>query len=414
MTSATFRKAGAIGLFAVTIATVAVMWQPAFWGTAVAEIGAFSLAAAWLVFYMTGAVELQPAFVLIPIAAVSLWPFLQLVFGVTIYRWSTSAAALYWVANAAVTFVGVQIFRDAEIRQKYLRALVVAGLVIAIIAPLQLFTSDGKIFWLFEVKYSDIAMGPFVYPNQYAAFIELLLPIALTGCFADRPGWRTLHGLASVLMYASVIASASRTGFILTSLEVLVVPLLAAKRAGISRRQLLSSSAIFLGMLIVLGLAVGPEKLITKLQQPDPYRGRREYVESSLRMIRDKPLAGVGMGNWSVAYPAYATFDEGWFANQAHNDWAQWAVEGGVPFALLMLSVAIWSFPRALRTGWGIGVEAVFLHCLVDYPIQRIAVAIVLFSLIAALAYPDERRGGSGERRSGSRPERNRNNVATA
>ncbi len=254
-----------------------------------------------------------------------MWPLLQLVTGATIYRWSTSVSELYWAGNAAVVFVGLQIFRGDGIRNWYLRALVVAGFALAVIASLQLYTSDGKIFWLFEAKYSDVAMGPFVYRNQFAAFIELLLPIALTQAFSDRVSWRTFHGLAALVMYASVLVSASRMGFALTSLELLVVPPLAARRAGISLRQFVASGAVFFGLLVVLGVAAGPERLISKLQEQDPYRGRREYVESSLRMLRDKPLVGVGMGNWSTAYPAYAIFDDGSFANQAHNDWAQWA-----------------------------------------------------------------------------------------
>lgn len=389
MTSGTLRKTSAIVLFAVTLATVAVMWQPAFWATALPEVTAFGLAACWLSLYVLKPESLRFSFVLIPLTGAALWPLLQLAIGATIYRWATSVSVLYWATNAAVVLIGVQIFSDAGIRRWYLRALVIAGFIIAVVAPLQLFTSDGKIFWLFEVKYSNIAMGPFVYPNQYAAFIELLLPISLNGVFSDRTNWRTFHGLASVVMYASVFAAASRSGFILTSAEVLVAPLLAARRNGVSRRQLVLSATLFLAMLGVLGLAIGPEKLIAKLQQKDPYQGRREYVEASLRMLRDKPLLGVGMGNWSAAYPAYATFDEGWFANQAHNDWAQWAVEGGLPFAFLMISIAVWAVPRAFRAGWGIGVCAVFLQCFVDYPIQRMGVTIVFFTLVAALSYPD-------------------------
>jgi hypothetical protein len=105
------------------------------------------------------------------------------------------------------------------------------------------------------------------------------------------------------------------------------------------------------------------------------------------------------MGNWPLAYPAYATFDDGLFANQAHNDWAQWAVEGGLPFAFLMLSVAVWSFPRALRAGWGTGICAVFLQCFVDYPIQRMGVAVIFFTLLAALTYGDEGSPRAAERK---------------
>lgn len=387
----TFHRISAFALFTVTVVTLAVMWVPAFWATALAEVASFCLAGSWLIFYIMGREGLQWRPVLIPMAAAALWPVLQLLAGTTIYRWPTSVSILYWATGAAIVFAGLQTFADNGARQWYLRALVLLGLAIAIIAPLQLFTSEGKIFWMFEVKYSDIAMGPFVYTNQYAAFIELVLPIALTKVFSDRAGWRTVHGLAAAVMYASIFASTSRTGFVLTSLEVLVIPLLAAKRVGVDWRQLALSGALFLSMLIVMGLAVGPDRLIAKLQQKDPYFGRREYAESSLRMLPDHPFMGVGLGNWPAAYPAYAIFDEGYFANQAHNDWAQWAVEGGLPFLFFMLCVAVWSVPRAFRTGWGIGVIVVFLQCLVDYPIQRMGVAVIFFTMIAAIPYPDER-----------------------
>ena len=348
---------------------------------------------------------LQWRFVLIPMVTAAIWPALQIIAGTTIYRWPTSVSMLYWATGAALVFTGLQTFADSGVRQWYLRALVLLGFAIAIIAPLQLFTAEGKIFWLFEVKYSDVAMGPFVYTNQYAAFIELILPIALTKVFSDRAGWRTVHGLAAAIMYASIFASTSRTGFVLTSLEVVVVPLLAARRNRVDWRQLALSGTLFVSMLVVMALAVGPDRMILKLQQKDPYIGRREYAESSLRMIPDHPLMGVGLGNWPAAYPAYAIFDEGYFANQAHNDWAQWAVEGGLPFVLLILSVVLWCIPRAFRTGWGIGLIMVFLQCLVDYPIQRMGVAVIFFTMIAASAYPDE-SGPRGQRVSGGKPGR--------
>jgi O-antigen ligase len=386
----TFRKASAAALFAITIGTIAVMWNPALWAAMFPEVPVFCLASAWLILYMAGKAELRLNRVLIPLTAVVAWPVMQLIVGATVYRWATSVSILYWATSAAVVFIGLQIFSDAGVRRQYLRALVVAGFVIAIMAPLQLYTSGGRIFWMFEVWKSDVAMGPFVYTNQYAAFIELVLPLALTGVFVEKAGWKTFSALAGAVMYSSVFASTSRSGFVLATVEILVVSALAAKRSGIQRRELLATGALFLGMLVVLALAVGPERLIQKMLLKDPFHGRREYAESSLRMIRDKPLLGVGLGNWPTVYPAYATFDNGYFANQAHSDWAQWAAEGGLPFAFLMLYIAAWSFRGALRTVWGIGVAVVFVQCLADFPIQRMGVAVVFFTLIGAIAYPDE------------------------
>ena len=391
-----FARFTAIALFVTTVVTIGVMWQSAFWATAVPELAAFALAAAWLIASLAGAAKLRHPFVLILLVLAAVWPVMQLAAGVTVYRWATSIMVLYWATGAALFFVGLQIFSDAAVRKPYLRALVILGFAISVIAPLQLFTGDGKIFWIFEVPYTKIVMGPFVYPNQYAAFIELLLPVALTGIFSDRAGWRTVHGLAAVVMYASIFASHSRAGGILTTLEVLVVPVLAATRAGISKRQQVLSGLALLAMLALMSFAVGPDMLIERLAGNESYGGRREFTRSSLRMIPEKPLLGVGMGNWPAVYPAHATFDDGLFANQAHNDWAQWAVEGGLPFAFLMLAVAVWSVPRAFRTCWGIGVVVVFLHCFVDYPIQRMGVAVVFFTMLAAIAFADDRDRAPG------------------
>jgi hypothetical protein len=48
-----------------------------------------------------------------------------------------------------------------------------------LISTLQALTTDAKVFWLFQPNYTGGLMGPFVYRNQYAAFVELLLAVAL-------------------------------------------------------------------------------------------------------------------------------------------------------------------------------------------------------------------------------------------
>ena len=92
------------------------------------------------------------------------------------------------------------------------------------------------------------------------------------------------------------------------------------------------------------------------------------------------------MGTWAAAYPAYARFDNGLTANHAHNDWAEWTVEGGLPVLGLLALLAVWSLPRAPQSLWSIGIPTVFLHSLVDYPLREPALAAVLFAMLGALA----------------------------
>lgn len=388
------RRFSAIALWLTVAVSVCVMWVQARWPTTLAETAAFSLGAVWTAAALAGRVRVRLSFGMIPLTVLLLWALFQMAIGTTVYAWHTKVAMLYWAANLTFFFVGMQIFADGQLRLRLLRALALFALAISIIAPLQALEPGTKVFFLFDLpKVWWVPYGPFPYANQYAAFIELLLPVALYSALAERK-WRTFWVLAVAVMYASVIASASRAGFVLTTLELLVVPLIIKRTQGISSHVLKTTGILFSGLFIMLALAAGPATLLDRFLRPDPYAARREFVASSLSMIRDKPLLGVGLGNWSTAYPGYAVFDDGLFANQAHNDWVQWTVEGGLPLLAIMLTLAIWAVPRALGSGWGSGIAVVFVHCLVDYPIQRTAVAIVFFVVLAAVASTG---GGVGE-----------------
>ena len=105
----------------------------------------------------------------------------------------------------------------------------------------------------------------------------------------------------------------------------------------------------------MLGAVAGWDVIWKRLQEPNPYALRKDFLLSSLEMVRDRPLTGFGLGTWSEVYPGFARFDDGLFANQAHNDWAQWAAEGGIPFFLLMLGVVGLTVRPALPVPLGPG-----------------------------------------------------------
>jgi hypothetical protein len=73
--------------------------------------------------------------------------------------------------------------------------------------------------WIFPTSYQRLH-GPFQYYNNFAAMIELVLPIALYRAILIRS---QLYALAGGILYASVIVSGSRTGAILATCEVLAV-----------------------------------------------------------------------------------------------------------------------------------------------------------------------------------------------
>ena len=155
---------------------------------------------------------------------------------------------------------------------------------------------------------------------------------------------------------------ASRAGCALVLLEMLVIPWLAMRRGRVEAKH----RARIIGQLLAFGLAsiliVGWGVLRDRLHLLQPLVVRRELLISSFHMLLDRPWFGFGLGTWSIAYPAYALYDDGTFVNQAHNDWMQWAVEGGLPFVALIAAFAVSLVRRAWRCVWGLGIIAVFLQ----------------------------------------------------
>ncbi len=359
---------------------VLTLWMRERWPRTVLEVGLFALAAAILL-------ATPPRWswdrVLLLLAAA--WPAVQIVAGWTVYSHATLEAALFWAAAASAYLAAGRIFADEETAGRFRGGMAWFGIGLAVLSTLQLYTSDGRIYWLFDSGYTDNVLGPFVYRNNYAAFIELLLPLVVLKALGTdrRRGW-FLAGAA--VMAASVVASGSRAGAVLVAAELALVAFLcpSARRA---RAVLLR-----MGVLIaVLTAVVGGGYLWSRLQEKAPYALRRDYLEASIAMVRDRPWTGFGLGTWPHVYPSYAPRDSGMFANRAHNDWAEWAAEGGLPFAAALVLLVTGLLPRAVRSVWGLGLVAVAVHALVDYPFARLGQAVWWFVMAASVrALPRE------------------------
>ena len=216
--------------------------------------------------------------------------------------------------------------------------------------------------------------------------MEAILPFAVVRAIHDRRRWLP-YTLVAATLFGSVVASGSRTGAALCLLEIFAVPVIAFLRGAINGRALSRAVLGSFGAIAVLTAIVGWQTLWNRLQEPNPYALRWELMKSSFQMAQDRPWTGFGLGTWPMAYPAYARYDDGTFVNQAHNDWVQWAAEGGIPFLLLMLAIAGWTMGPAVRSLWGVGLLAIFLHALIDYPLQqRPALAAFFFALLGLLA----------------------------
>ncbi len=255
-------------------------------------------------------------------------------------------------------------------------------------------SGTNRYYWLIPSRYPAV-YGPFAYWNNFAAFVELVLPVTLwMGLGGRKPAIPYL--LLSALEIGAVISSGSRAGTALVIAEFLAIVAMACVRERSLKLAYAAGAAVLLSGVFVW--AAGFDTVAAKLENSDQLAVRRPINASSLAMIRARPLTGWGLGTYVPVYPMFATYDDGSWVNHAHNDWLEWTAEGGVSFSGLMLILFVWSIRPALRSGWGIGVLAICLHALVDYPFARLGVFAWYFAMIGMLNAQIEWSGGRGSK----------------
>ncbi len=294
------------------------------------------------------------------------------------YGWS---GVLFWFTAALITITSARLFRIARFASQFRLWFIIFGTAVCVLDLLEQASHTTRYYWLIQSRYQLIS-GPFSYWNNFAQFVELLLPVTLwRGLAGNRP--RVPYLLSAALQIGAVVASGSRAGTVLVVVELITVIGLAYERN--RNKALLVGAGLAVALSLIFVYAAGFETLIYKLEQNDQLTVRRNIDRSSLAMIHMHPLAGWGLDTYVPVYRMFARYDDGTYVNRAHNDWLEWAAGGGIFFAGAMLVVVLWSIRPATRSGWGVGLIAICLHALVDYPFARFGVCAWYFCLLGML-----------------------------
>jgi hypothetical protein len=370
------------GLILVLIWTIGAAWVFEIWAMLAAQAAIFALTALAACVWLYRGVWPVSKWLSAPLAAAGIWGLVQLQTCATVEGFVTVLAVIRIGSLLGVLMLGLFAFADHRNARIFRGALILLGTLLASLALAQLLTANGEIFWIVRSRHTHLPMGPFLSGDSYAAFIELLLPVALWRATQPPRGWT--FALCSAIMYTSVIASLSRAGSILVSLEVLAL-LLSTLLVGqaTQRRETMCRAVAAAFLIIVLASAFGWQELLKRFDSGDLWQIRREYFLSSVAMLRSRPLMGFGLGTWPIVYPRYAVIDLTAASPHAHNDWMEWASDGGVPFLTVMLIPIVRAAIQALRRPWGMGIIAVSLHAVFDFPFQIYSI-LLLFCLMSA------------------------------
>ena len=168
----------------------------------------------------------------------------------------------------------------------------------------------------------------------------------------------------------------------------------AVLRAGLALALII---ALF-GGVVLLGGEDALNRFVGTVSADDPTTGRAHFWSVTLKIIRDHPIIGAGLGAFSVAYTPYDSRNGMMRVEQAHNDYLQILADAGIVGAALGLFFIISLFRLGfaqresrdlfrggVATGALAGCFGVLVHSFFDFTLHTTANAL-LFLVLAALA----------------------------
>jgi O-antigen ligase len=281
------------------------------------------------------------------------------------------------------------------------------GTAVASFALLQGIAPNGKLYWIWPLEQGGLIYGPYVNHNHYAGLMELLTPIPLTLALSRHVTGNRKLAVAAVaaLMAGTIFLSGSRGGMIAFGVQIVALAVLLRPQRGNWKWP--AALAVFLAVAIAFLAWIGGNALTKRLAsinseaRQEISGGARITIDrDSLRMWREKPILGWGMGTFPVVYPQFRSFYTNFFVNEAHNDDAQLLVEtGAVGFAIaLWFLVLTFRHARAKLENWTetingtlaaaalVGCIGILVHSFLDFNLQIPANAALFYALCALAA----------------------------
>lgn len=269
---------------------------------------------------------------------------------------------LFLFACVGGYLLAADVCRDRRVAAVAVWAAAVSALGICVfgIRDYAIMAGGGAKFWHTLLGSGEHArlFGTFLNPGFFAGFLVISLPVTLGVYLATRRTvFAALAGLSLVVQAAALMLTGTKFGFIAAGLALVVFLVLAIITKSLTRaraKRLLLIAAIALPVVIVFSAP-----LTSRFRAAEEGGSQvhstvfRKYTwASTLHMIEDKPLTGVGPGAFEIAYTRYAVAGPTKLAHQSYlQTGAETGVVGLAAFLAALFAIAFACLAGILRGG---------------------------------------------------------------
>lgn len=307
----------------------------------------------------------------------------------------------------STAFVAFGLLRDPVWRNRVTGSIVFSGVVVALLGLVQYTGYAPQLFPTYE-GYDQRVYSVFGNQDLLGGYIAIALSLGVARVTGNPKSLRWLWVLALVPLIPGLLVSGCRTAWLATVVGVLVAvfhrrPVDTELPPSEKRRVRLTVAAIFVAMVLLTVIAA-PDLTINRAsvtfsEQDTGGRLRLWFWDGTLRMIREHPVTGVGLGNyayWSPRYFGDALWPFGGELHMhnelhtvhAHSEPLEILAETG----LVGFACCLWMLVRLLwRRGpeWA-GLAALLVFSLFNSPFHSAPHALAGLLLAGALLARDE------------------------
>lgn len=282
-------------------------------------------------------------------------------------RYAFRMAALQLFGCFVAFYLSAILCQNKKRRNHFVAALVGLGLLEALYGLTQHLLKWPRILLYLKPGYAGDANGTYINHDDFAGLIEMTLPFCVALAIAQA--WRAararrasgvrgfleslgqpaaqkclLLGFASLLMFLAIAFSQSRMGLLAAAISLAAIGILAGARKSRMRGALLASGMVITGVLAAFWMGVQP--IVThfvNLPREAAVRGalgsRLTIWKDASAMLWKHPWLGAGLGSFPYGFTRVQNTFLGYKVLHAHNDYLEYAVELGIPGALLLFGM---------------------------------------------------------------------------
>jgi len=298
-----------------------------------------------------------------------------------------------------------------EGRAAFAWVLVAVAVCSIVVGSVQLFSGGSSRLYFYRITNHSDAVGFFANKNHLATLFLMTLPFVAALAAREEQSERKRRlrrrplfiGCFAFILFGTVLNKSS-AGL------ALLVPCVWASiliyRRGIGRPlpgYVAAGGAAVLAAALLF-ISVGPYhgRFLDKAISTNNSATRGTSISLTLKAARDFLPLGSGIGSFRHIYTGYENLAavNREYINHAHNDWAEVALETGIPGVALLLAFCLWLVARG-RAVWAGGkstgsmaragltsVTLLLLHSLVDYPARTAAILCVAGMAVGLVATP--------------------------